>query len=589
MKIEGNLDIIALIHKFKYGFRTLSNVKWVSASGFHISVAGLLGVAGLVLAVRDGKIRNFNCLPWSSDRDTSLENKWMVPGLQNLGNNCFLNVILQALASCSCFQSFLRKTEEEFESLLGEEWVESLPLTVALASLMEGSVLVTEFWNMLAIIVTSVFVLTMLIFKLCNVRHGRMVLSPWKLMLVMNHYISNFNLASQQDAEEAFFHILSSLREEVSNCYVPICSSLADVSAIRNCRILHPERGVDQNEQERWQRSFLGPFDGILGSNLTCESCSSLWIFNFFIACIFRPCLVTVMPRCSLEDCLKQFFVAERLENYCCSHCWHVAAMKYLSSMAENEILENLGGVVSKKVLVTAKIFRFLKHCHGQTILCIHLQRVSVNEFGELVKLQGHVSFPLILNIYPFMKSGVGTKNWEENLQSLQHQPYHNHFRLQLDTSMVNGIYGQMGKNIYSKAAIPEKLGQSAFELSVYTHGQAFQGESNVPQSGGCSDIMVGDITMQSDNKVDGNCHLAPSRHYIYCLVSVVQHFGRAAGGHYTVYRRVRAKNDGGGDVHWFCISDSEVYSVSERDVLAAEASVLFYEKISEHPEICGP
>ncbi|GMP25496.1 hypothetical protein CsSME_00002335 [Camellia sinensis var. sinensis] len=515
MKIEGNLDIIALIHKFKYGFRTLSNVKWVSASGFHISVASLLGVAGLVLAVRDGKIRNFNCLPWSSDRDTSLENKWMVPGLQNLGNNCFLNVILQALASCSCFQSFLRKTEEEFESLLGEEWVESLPLTVALASLME---------------------------ELCNVRHGRMVLSPWKLMLVMNHYISNFNLASQQDAEEAFFHILSSLREEVSNCYVPICSSLADVSAIRNCRILHPERGVDQ----------------------------------------------------------------KRLENYCCSHCWHVAAMKYLSSMAENETdigklrrcCEQEGSCDCKNLPLLEALpwsnsfshtFKQLSIARSPKILCIHLQRVSVNEFGELVKLQGHVSFPLILSIYPFMKSGVGTKNWEENLQSLQHQPYHNHFRLQLDTSMINGIYGQMGKNIYSKAAIPEKLGQSAFEISVNTHGQAFQGESNVPQSGGCSDIMVGDITMQSDNKVDGNCHLAPSRHYIYCLVSVVQHFGRAAGGHYTVYRRVRAKNDGGGDVHWFCISDSEVYSVSERDVLAAEASVLFYEKISEHPEICGP
>lgn len=584
MKIEGNLDIIALIHKFKYGFRTLSNVKWVSASGFHISVAGLLGVAGLVLAVRDGKIRNFNCLPWSSDRDTSLENRWIVPGLQNLGNNCFLNVILQALASCSCFQSFLRKIEEEFESLLGEEWVESLPLTVALASLME---------------------------ELCNVRHGRMVLSPWKLMLVMNHYISNFNLASQQDAEEAFFHILSSLREEVSSCYVPICSSLADVSAIRNCRILHPEKGVDQSEQERWQRSFLGPFDGILGSNLTCESCSfqiSL-DFQFFHSLHLSPMLSNggnIMPRCSLEDCLNQFFVAERLENYCCSHCWHVAAMKYLSSMAENETdigklrrcCEQEGSCDCKNLPLLEALpwsnsfshtFKQLSIARSPKILCIHLQRVSVNEFGELVKLQGHVSFPLILNIYPFMKSGVGTKNWEENLQSLQHQPYHNHFHLQLDTSMVNGIYGQMGKNIYSKAAIPEKLGQSAFELSVNTHGQAFQGESNVPQSGGCSDIMVGDITMQSDNKVDGNCHLAPSQHYIYCLVSVVQHFGRAAGGHYTVYRRVRAKNDGGGDVHWFCISDSEVYSVSERDVLAAEASVLFYEKISEHPEICGP
>lgn len=34
--------------------------------------------------------------------------------------------------------------------------------------------------------------------------------------------------------------------------------------------------------------------------------------------------------------------------------------------------------------------------------------------------------------------------------------------------------------------------------------------------------------------------------------------------------------------MQWFCISDSQVLSVSEREVLAAEASVLFYERISE-------
>lgn len=34
--------------------------------------------------------------------------------------------------------------------------------------------------------------------ELCNLQRERMALSPRKLMLVMNHYISNFNLANQQ-------------------------------------------------------------------------------------------------------------------------------------------------------------------------------------------------------------------------------------------------------------------------------------------------------------------------------------------------------------------------------------------------------
>lgn len=72
---------------------------------------------------------------------------------------------------------------------------------------------------------------------------------------------------------------------------------------------------------------------------------------------------------------------------------------------------------------------------------------------------------------------------------------------------------------------------------------------------------------------------------YIYRLASVVQHFGRAGGGHYTVYRRVTSNLENGDEDHqWFGISDSKVYIVSEEEVLAANASLLFYEKNSEAP-----
>lgn len=78
------------------------------------------------------------------------------------------------------------------------------------------------------------------------------------------------------------------------------------------------------------------------------------------------------------------------------------------------------------------------------------------------------------------------------------------------------------------------------------------------------------------------------SRSHWYHLVSVVEHFGRTGSGHYTVYRRVRTKapeeeNQPRLDIaseQWFYISDSEVYNVSESDVLAAEASLLFYERL---------
>nr|XP_025661409.1 methylthioribose-1-phosphate isomerase-like [Arachis hypogaea] len=51
-------------------------------------------------------------------------------------------------------------------------------------------------------------------------------------------------------------------------------SSLADIFASTN-RILTRIHRDWQSEHERWHQLYLGPFDGILSSSLTCQSCSS--------------------------------------------------------------------------------------------------------------------------------------------------------------------------------------------------------------------------------------------------------------------------------------------------------------------------
>lgn len=102
MKIHGDVNVQSLFHSFRHGFRSLShNAHWVTSSGFQISIASsILSVAGLILAFRDERgRRGFNnlFLSWSSssESESSPEKSWVVPGLQNLGNNCFLNVVLQ--------------------------------------------------------------------------------------------------------------------------------------------------------------------------------------------------------------------------------------------------------------------------------------------------------------------------------------------------------------------------------------------------------------------------------------------------------------------------------------------------------------
>lgn len=99
-------------------------------------------------------------------------------------------------------------------------------------------------------------------------------------------------------------------------------------------------------------------------------------------------------------------------------------------------------------------------------------------------------------------------------------------------------------------------------------------------------DVLCGVPAMQ----VNRICERGVSKIHLYRLVSVVEHFGRAGGGHYTVYRsgkamahKMESQDDSeASTLRWFCISDSDVSVVSENDVLAAEASLLFYERVIE-------
>ncbi|CAN1828807.1 Ubiquitin carboxyl-terminal hydrolase 27 [Linum perenne] len=525
-------------------------MKWGLASGFHLPLAAaVLGAAGFVVAViRHRQLGNLSGLLKGRREEVLL-----VPGLQNLGNNCFLNVILQALASCSLFQPFLQKMIEDCES---DDWGDGLQLTVALASLLED---------------------------LCACGEGKVVLSPRQVMLAMAQYIRNFNLTSQQDAEEAFLHLLSSLREEFSDCYLPKQSSLSEIVDTFYSRILTPKRHETRNEKERWQQHFLGPFDGILSSTLICQTCSSQISLNFqfFHSLPLSPVRgfgAPIMVGCTLEDCLKRFIAAEQLENYHCSHCWHVAAVKYLCLQGALEgDVEKIMRCTERDSCTCRSLFdldslpwsnifsrtlKGLSIARCPKILCIHLQRASINHFGEPIKLQGHICFPLVLDLLPFTL---------KELQSEKRIPHSNKPNMPSDPEVRACISGQ---DLPSEELLAEdKLGCSE-QL------QTIAGESKLVETKVDVEIITDTIFPNQDKF----SQVLSSDAYMYRLVSVVEHFGRSGGGHYTVYRSAKCDSpeDSVQNLHWFCVSDSQVSRVSEEDVLAAEASLLFYERIAQ-------
>ncbi|PWA89376.1 ubiquitin-specific protease 27 [Artemisia annua] len=546
-----NINVQSWLNSLKHGFKIISHKSF----GFQVSLAAssVLSVAGLFLAFKDENSKGRKMLlSWlqSSDNEELSEDLCLVPGLQNLGNNCFLNVVLQALASCSCFLTSIQKIVDEFEASSDNEQIGDMPLAVSLNALLQ---------------------------ELCIVRDESIVLSPRKVMLAMADYMPNFNLTNQQDAEEALAHMLSSLRAECSEYYASTHGSLAVVNALSN-RILTAERSVIFDELQRWTQSFLGPFNGIVGSILTCKSCSFQISLDFqYFNCLYLspPTYAgggSIIPGCSIEDCLERFFVAERLENYFCTHCWHTTALRYLSLLNKNEAdvdklrscskhdtcdcknLPSLGSLPWSNN--HSRTFKQLHIARCPEILCLNLQRASVNVFGEFIKLQGHISFPLTLNMSPFQNKGTEIRHSEQKLpigrlahQNRQPIRYSDIIKLQ------NDAYKQPSSNVYGETGIQE-------EQNTHKEAKVCETSNSTPSNG----------------------------NHKYNLVSVVEHFGDTGSGHYTVYRRVVNKTNNcesdatveSCNVYWIGVSDSQVYRVSEEDVLASRASLLFYERVSE-------
>lgn len=90
------VNIYHLIHKVKHGYKILSANKALNLSQYHIvaSILGIgIGMTGLYMALQESNIGSLY-LPWMTGGNDSSEIIY-VAGLKNLGNNCFLNVILQ--------------------------------------------------------------------------------------------------------------------------------------------------------------------------------------------------------------------------------------------------------------------------------------------------------------------------------------------------------------------------------------------------------------------------------------------------------------------------------------------------------------
>ncbi|XP_042411487.1 ubiquitin carboxyl-terminal hydrolase 27-like isoform X1 [Zingiber officinale] len=581
MKHRREVNIYPLIHKVRHGYKILLAIGELFPPQYRLaaSILGLgMGVSSLYMVLREGKLSSFQ-LSWGTQQDDSSKIVY-VAGLRNLGNNCFLNVVLQALASCSWFVRFLQNVPvSDVESI-----VECMPLLASLATLLED---------------------------LCIIHDEKTILDPRRLMLALSFYANGFALTKQQDAAEALLHLLSSLEEEILHSYMLHRSSLAEIMSIPSR--IHKLNSKTQTDLELWRTFVCGPFDGAIRSTLTCRSCSTvlLWDIEHFLSLPLAPVLDSngdIIEGCSVIDCLKKFTTAEYLENYHCDRCWHIAAIKCLSLTSNNngEKLDklkhcvNLGCCDCKNLLDQQEIkwsgfscvLKQLSITRCPKILCIHLQRASMNDYGELIKLQGHVSFPFILDLFPFTRTsktlGDGAlvpctrENANRKLQPLD--PQLMQMYIQYKKQSLELVHGTAGEDSLLKGIPTNNFKNRTNELPHGMSGEMIAiGKHNVSDKK--TEIAAVASDSQALSGIKGSEAITGS---YYRLSSVVEHYGKSGSGHYAIFRRVTSESFGGNSnstpeteqSQWFYVSDHEVLNVSIETVFAAEASLLFYERI---------
>lgn len=108
-----------------------------------------------------------------------------------------------------------------------------------------------------------------------------------------------------------------------------------------------------------------------------------------------------------------------------------------------------------------------------------------------------------------------------------------------------------------TSAKIETKL---SFPMTLNLYPYTTQGKATNPPSSTSSPYPEPNPNMNVNN---------PSNALLYHLSSVIVHKGKIDSGHYVSYSR-----EGG---EWFMFDDSKVIKVPEKDVLAAEAYLLFY------------
>jgi len=501
-------------------------------------------------------------------------------GLANLGNTCFLNSILQAVASCPSFLSYI----EAMTSVAGVAGVFTEKLHRCLRDIRSS-------------------------------RRSYGSFNPRAILNMLTKFNPEIAGYEQQDALETLESMLSLVKEEVDD----ICKGARQRAQLKQVKFTH---SLVPSDLQRLQTGRPGiaqyenPFQGWICSHLMCQACAGGMeqVGKGALGLLLNPVrhqLFTTLPlpippsrrsdasaphtamgsfagvplggglqvlqkprlvptvrssSASVYSCLDDFFRTEQLDGVSCSNC----AVRLGIDQLEKKAVSGSDACDEDELEITETVLREMRSLRTDGESDCFLAEV---EKGRKVSIFS----PLTQQVEP-IPSAIADKLFHSAVQARSSMETGKRTAISRLPSLLciclcRRVYDEGTREmrkINHHVTFPIVL-----RMGEYCNSNAALSVHDPPRGDRSNEgLGLGAFGgLPTFRGLSATASTAPGN---YLLRAVVVHRGDAESGHYVAYCLVREQPR-----EWEMFSDEQHTRVSEADVLSSQAALLFYDKIS--------